>query len=75
MPRMDGYELAIHVRNDQRLRDIPMIMITSRSGEKHRRRATELGINDYMTKPYQEKDLLDRVASQLGLDSDDRDPT
>ncbi|MFP4208201.1 MAG: response regulator [Wenzhouxiangella sp.] len=70
MPRMDGYELAVHVRNDRRLMDIPMIMITSRSGEKHRNKATALGINDYMTKPYQENDLLARVAAQLGLDEE-----
>jgi chemosensory pili system protein ChpA (sensor histidine kinase/response regulator) len=67
MPRMDGYELAIHVRNDRRLMDIPMIMITSRSGEKHRRKAIDIGVNDYMTKPYQESELLAHVSAQLGL--------
>ncbi len=70
MPRMDGYELAIHVRNDRRLMDIPMIMITSRSGEKHRSRAAEIGVNDYMTKPYQENELMDRVVKQLGIAHD-----
>lgn len=58
MPRMDGYELAMNVRNDERLRDVPIIMITSRTGEKHRKRAMEIGVNDYLGKPYQEADLL-----------------
>jgi chemosensory pili system protein ChpA (sensor histidine kinase/response regulator) len=53
MPRMDGYEVASHVRNDARLKDIPIVMITSRVGEKHRARAIELGVNEYLGKPYQ----------------------
>ncbi len=61
MPRMDGYELAAHVRNDARLRDIPIIMITSRVGEKHRARAIELGVADYLGKPYQEAQLLEAI--------------
>jgi chemosensory pili system protein ChpA (sensor histidine kinase/response regulator) len=62
MPRMDGYEVAKHVRNDARLKDVPIIMITSRVGEKHRARAIELGVNDYLGKPYQEAQLLDAIA-------------
>ena len=62
MPRMDGYEVAGHVRNDPRLQDVPIIMITSRVGEKHRARAIELGVNDYLGKPYQEAQLLDAIA-------------
>jgi chemosensory pili system protein ChpA (sensor histidine kinase/response regulator) len=62
MPRMDGYEVASHVRNDPRLRDVPIIMITSRSGEKHRARAIEIGVDDYLGKPYQEVQLLDAIA-------------
>jgi chemosensory pili system protein ChpA (sensor histidine kinase/response regulator) len=62
MPRMDGYEVAAHVRNDARLRDVPIIMITSRVGEKHRARAIELGVDDYLGKPYQESQLLDAIA-------------
>jgi len=61
MPRMDGYELAAQVRNDPRLADVPIIMITSRVGEKHRARAIELGVNDYLGKPYQENQLLDAI--------------
>jgi chemosensory pili system protein ChpA (sensor histidine kinase/response regulator) len=62
MPRMDGYEVAAHVRNDPRLRDVPIIMITSRVGEKHRARAIELGVNDYLGKPYQESQLIDAIT-------------
>ena len=61
MPRMDGYELASHVRSDARTADIPIVMITSRVGEKHRARAIELGVNDYLGKPYQENQLLDAI--------------
>jgi chemosensory pili system protein ChpA (sensor histidine kinase/response regulator) len=61
MPRMDGYEVAAHLRNDPRLVDVPIIMITSRVGEKHRARAIELGVDDYLGKPYQESQLLDAI--------------
>ncbi len=61
MPRMDGYEVAAHVRSDPRLKDIPIVMITSRVGEKHRARAIELGVDDYLGKPYQENQLLDAI--------------
>jgi chemosensory pili system protein ChpA (sensor histidine kinase/response regulator) len=62
MPRMDGYEVAAYVRNDARLREVPIIMITSRAGEKHRARAIELGVDDYLGKPYQEMQLLDAIT-------------
>ncbi|HXW09729.1 MAG TPA: response regulator, partial [Steroidobacteraceae bacterium] len=61
MPRMDGYEVAGHVRSDARLADVPIIMITSRVGDKHRARAIELGVDDYLGKPYQESQLLDAI--------------
>ena len=63
MPRMDGYEVAAHVRGDPRLADVPIIMITSRVGEKHRARAIEIGVDDYLGKPYQESQLLDAVEA------------
>jgi chemosensory pili system protein ChpA (sensor histidine kinase/response regulator) len=61
MPRMDGYEVASHVRNDARLKNVPIVMITSRVGEKHRARAIELGVNEYLGKPYQEGQLLQAI--------------
>src|SRR5690606_26235988 len=48
MPRMDGFEVATLVRHDQRLKDLPIVMITSRTGEKHRERARSLGVNEYL---------------------------
>ncbi|MFT3907168.1 MAG: Hpt domain-containing protein [Steroidobacteraceae bacterium] len=65
MPRMDGYEVAAHVRGDPRLAAVPIIMITSRVGEKHRARAIELGVDDYLGKPYQESQLLDAIQPLL----------
>jgi chemosensory pili system protein ChpA (sensor histidine kinase/response regulator) len=61
MPRMDGYEVATQVRADPRLSGIPIIMITSRVGEKHRARAIEIGVDDYLGKPYQEAQLLEAI--------------
>ena len=66
MPRMDGYEVASHVRNDPRLKNIPIVMITSRVGEKHRARAMETGVDDYLGKPYQESELLAAIESLTG---------
>lgn len=65
MPRMDGFELATNVRNDERLKDIPIIMITSRTGQKHRDRASKIGVNVYMGKPYNETELLENIKSML----------
>lgn len=65
MPRMDGFELATNVRNDERLKDIPIIMITSRTGQKHRDRADKIGVNIYMGKPFSEGELLDNIQSLL----------
>ena len=65
MPRMDGYEFASHVRNDNHVSDVPIIMITSRVGDKHRARAIELGVNDYLGKPYQDAQLLEAIRRQL----------
>ncbi len=61
MPRMDGFEVATLVRHDERLKDLPIIMITSRTGEKHRDRAMSIGVNEYLGKPYQESLLLETI--------------
>lgn len=65
MPRMDGFELATHMRNEPRLKAIPIIMITSRTGDKHRRHAEEIGVERYLGKPFQEHDLLENINSVL----------
>jgi chemosensory pili system protein ChpA (sensor histidine kinase/response regulator) len=61
MPRMDGFDLARNIRRDERLRDLPIIMITSRIAEKHRDHARELGVDHYLGKPYSEEELLGLV--------------
>ena len=58
MPRMDGFEFARNVRADAGTKSIPIIMITSRTADKHRNHALEIGVNEYMGKPYQEDQLL-----------------
>lgn len=62
MPRMDGFDLTRNVRADARLKDIPIIMITSRTADKHRNYAKEIGVNHYLGKPYQEDELLGLIA-------------
>lgn len=71
MPRMDGFELATQMRNNERLRHIPITMITSRTGDKHRERAREIGINHYLGKPYQERELLDTIHRLIGISPDE----
>jgi chemosensory pili system protein ChpA (sensor histidine kinase/response regulator) len=66
MPRMDGYEFARHVRNQPGLAGVPIVMVTSRVSDKHRARAIEIGVNDYLGKPYQERELLQAVNALLG---------
>jgi chemosensory pili system protein ChpA (sensor histidine kinase/response regulator) len=63
MPRMNGYEFMGVFRSDKTHRDIPVIMLTSRASDKHRKKAEELGVNHYMTKPFQEDDFIDLVRS------------
>lgn len=61
MPRMDGYELLSTLKRNEAFSHIPVVMITSRAGDKHRQRALELGASDYVTKPYQDSVLLDTI--------------
>jgi len=68
MPRMDGFEVATLVRHDERLKDTPIIMITSRTGEKHRDRAMSIGVNRYLGKPYQETVLLQNIEELIKQD-------
>ncbi|MBL1276311.1 MAG: Hpt domain-containing protein, partial [Ectothiorhodospiraceae bacterium] len=68
MPRMDGYELATTMRNDARLKQVPIIMITSRTGDKHRKRAMDIGVDMYMGKPYQEHDLISNIRTLTGVE-------
>ena len=67
MPRMDGYELATTMKADPRFKDVPIVMITSRTGDKHRQRAFDIGVQRYLGKPYQELDLMRNVYDLLGI--------
>lgn len=67
MPRMDGYELATAMKAEPRFKDVPIVMITSRTGDKHRQRAFDIGVQRYMGKPYQELDLMRNVYDLLGI--------
>jgi chemosensory pili system protein ChpA (sensor histidine kinase/response regulator) len=62
MPRMDGFELTKRLRQDSKTKGLPIIMITSRTADKHRNYAMELGVNEYLGKPYQEDELLQHIA-------------
>ncbi len=65
MPRMDGFDLTRNIRADARLKNIPIVMITSRTADKHRNYAFEIGVNHYLGKPYQEEELLHLVAGYM----------
>jgi chemosensory pili system protein ChpA (sensor histidine kinase/response regulator) len=67
MPRIDGFELATYMRNSEKLKSVPIIMITSRSGDKHRARAEQIGVERYMIKPYQEDQLIQSIHELLPL--------
>ena len=65
MPRMDGFDLLRNIRADKRLKQLPVIMITSRTADKHRNYAKEIGANHYLGKPYDEDELLRLIESYI----------
>ena len=67
MPRMDGFEFTKTIKGDPKHAHVPIIMITSRTAEKHRNRAKELGVDLYLGKPYQEEELLRHLREMLAL--------
>jgi chemosensory pili system protein ChpA (sensor histidine kinase/response regulator) len=67
MPRMDGFALARELRRDPKTQDLPIIMITSRTADKHRDYAMQLGVNTYLGKPYQEDELLQNIADFVAV--------
>lgn len=68
MPRMDGFEVATQMRHHSVLKDVPIIMITSRTGDKHKERAMSIGVNEYLGKPFQEEILLGAIKGITGKD-------
>jgi chemosensory pili system protein ChpA (sensor histidine kinase/response regulator) len=65
MPRMNGIELTAHVRNREDMKNTPIIMITSRATEKHRKQAEAAGVTRFMTKPFTEDDLINSVRGLM----------
>ncbi len=70
MPRMNGLELAHHVRNQPALHRLPIVMITSRSTQKHRDEAAQAGVNHYLTKPFQDREVIEQAQRLLAQDQD-----
>ena len=64
---MDGYQFAEHMKGDPRTARVPIIMVTSRTGDKHRQRAQEIGVEGYLGKPYQEVELLKNIRDLLAV--------
>lgn len=69
MPRMDGFEVLTYLRSTERFMKTPVMMVTSRSGEKHRNRAFEIGANEYCGKPYQEEQILQTIKKLLNKEN------
>lgn len=67
MPRMDGFALARELRRNPKTMNLPIIMITSRTADKHRDYAMQLGVNTYMGKPYQEDELLQNITDFVAV--------
>jgi CheY-like chemotaxis protein len=65
MPRMDGYQLLATLRSQAEHHDTPIVMVTSRAGDKHRQKAMQLGATDYVVKPYQDDELLSLIRRLL----------
>ncbi|UKO99825.1 hybrid sensor histidine kinase/response regulator [Nostoc sp. UHCC 0870] len=74
MPRMNGFELLSHIRNNPTLAKLPVVILTSRSAEKHRQLAQELGAQGYLTKPYLEHDLLATVERLINTEKENLNP-
>jgi len=62
MPRMDGFELLASLRGAELTEKTPVVMVTSRAGQKHRKKAASLGATDYLVKPYQDEQLIALVT-------------
>ncbi len=71
MPRMNGFELLSHIRQNPEIAKKPVVVLTSRSAEKHRQLAYELGANSYLTKPYLEHEFLSTVESFANRNQED----
>lgn len=66
MPKMDGYQVCRMLKFDEDYKNIPIIMLTARGQEQDRKTGIDVGTNDYITKPFDSKDLLARIQKILG---------
>jgi two-component system, chemotaxis family, sensor histidine kinase and response regulator PixL len=66
MPRMDGYGFLASIKSQSQFKNIPVLMLTSRSGDKHRKIAMNLGATGYFSKPFKEQDLLATLTELVG---------
>jgi two-component system, chemotaxis family, sensor histidine kinase and response regulator PixL len=66
MPRMDGYGFLASIKSQSQFKNIPVLMLTSRSGDKHRKIAMNLGATGYFSKPFKEQDLLETLTELVG---------
>lgn len=71
LPRLDGYKVCRALKFDERYRQIPIFILSARSGETDRRLALDLGADAYMTKPYDMRDLVARIRARLGAETDE----
>ncbi len=69
MPRMDGYELAAALQRSDKFNNIPVIMITSRTADKHREKALENGVSQYLTKPFEDRELVDSIKTLANINT------
>jgi len=65
MPNFNGFEFLRYRRQDETLKQIPVVMLTSRSSDKHRKLCQHLGADNYFTKPYLEKEFISAIESLL----------
>lgn len=63
MPNMDGFEVAALMQHEQQLKDIPIIMISSRSGKTYRKKAKSMGVRHFLNKPYDQQELLTLIQT------------
>ena len=66
LPKLDGYKVCRTLKFDERFRDIPIFILSARTGETDRRLALELGADEFHTKPYDTRVLVDRVRARIG---------
>lgn len=68
MPKMNGFEVCNILKNEMKMKDIYIIMLTAKGHELDKQKATELGVDCYITKPFNIDELTDRVSVVLGID-------